>query len=42
MIITYIILAIIVILVLWAIIAFNGLVRSRNRAQESGLTSMSS
>jgi LemA protein len=35
MIITYIILAIIVILVLWAIIAFNSLVRSRNRAKES-------
>src|ERR1035437_10048842 len=35
MILTYIILAVIVILVLWAIISFNGLVRSRNRAQES-------
>jgi LemA protein len=35
MILTYIIIAIIVILVLWAIIAFNSLVRSRNRAQES-------
>ena len=33
--ITYIILAIIVILALWAIIVFNGLVRSKNRAQES-------
>jgi LemA protein len=33
--ITYIILAVIVILVLWAIIAFNSLVRSKNRAQES-------
>jgi LemA protein len=33
--ITYIIIAIIVILILWAIIAFNGLVRSRNRAKES-------
>jgi LemA protein len=35
MIITYIILAVIVILVLWVIIAFNSLVRSRNRAKES-------
>ena len=35
MILTYIILVIIVILILWAVIAFNGLVRSRNRAQES-------
>jgi LemA protein len=33
--ITYIIIAVIIILVLWAIIAFNSLVRSRNRAKES-------
>ena len=35
MIITYIILAIVVIAIHWAVIAFNGLVRSKNRAQES-------
>lgn len=35
MIASYIILAILVIIVLWAVLAFNGLVRSRNRAQEA-------
>ncbi|MDE2188426.1 MAG: LemA family protein [Patescibacteria group bacterium] len=35
MILTYIIIAILAILVVWAIVAFNGLVRSKNRVQES-------
>ena len=40
MILTYVIFAVIVILVLWAIIAFNGLVRSKIAPRNLGQTLM--